>query len=189
MALLDNAVLVPNTGNYFTAPVGTEYPTSLTDPESEWVNIGHSSMEDILGISSEGGERTILGTLQNKQLRTTTSPRSETFTINLQQFDAESLKLYYGSNSVDVDGGKLIGVPTNPAPTERAFLAVLTDGVEHFAIYAPKASIFRGEDLDITDTESLASLPLAITPLGHGSNPWPYAVTPIGETVVDPGEG
>src|SRR5690606_3027773 len=64
MPLIDSAVLKVGAGNYFTAPVGTALPTDLKSPGSEWVNMGHTSLEDILAFESEGGEATVLGTLQ-----------------------------------------------------------------------------------------------------------------------------
>src|SRR5699024_3185197 len=106
--------------------------------------------------------------------------------INLQQFTADAIKLYYGSNAVEVDGGKFLGVPTNPVATEVAFLAVFFDGKTVFAIYAPKVSILRGDDPEIDDTENFATLPLEITPLNHEDNDWAYAVTPL---VASGGDG
>lgn len=179
MALIDNATLLVNAGNYFTAPVGTALPVDLTAPEVAWENVGHTSLDEVLSITSDGGDQTVIGTLQNKNLRVRIGPRSETISIPLEQFDEGALKLYYGSNSVSVSDGKLLGVPQSPSPTERAFLAVFIDGEKVFAIYAPKASIFRGSDMEISDTESLASLPLSVTPLVHGVNEWAYAVTPL----------
>ena len=179
MALIDNATLLVNAGNYFTAPVGTALPVDLTAPEVAWDNIGHTDLDEVLTITSDGGDQTVIGTLQNKNLRVCIGPRSETISVPLEQFDEGALKLYYGSNSVSVSEGKLLGVPQSPSPTERAFLAVFIDGEKVFAIYAPKASIFRGSDMEISDTESLAKLPLAVTPLVHGVNEWAYAVTPL----------
>lgn len=178
MALNDNATLVVGTGNYLTAPVGTALPADLLAITTPWDKIGHTSLEDIMSVESEGGEKTVLGTLQNKSLRTTYSPRTETFGLQLQQWDAPALKLYYGSNAVTNADGTL-GVPTNPIPSTLAFLAVFLDGANYFAFYAPKAELFRGDDVDLSDTESLASLPLAVTPLISGTNTWAYAVTPL----------
>lgn len=180
MPMIDNATLVVGAGNYLIADVGTALPADLTEPDVEWDEIGHTSLEDVFTASSEGGEQTVLGTLQNKNLRTSRTARSETFSIVLQQFDITGLQLYYGSNMVDVESdGSLMGVPTNPQPTTKAFLAVFLDGETVFGVYAPKAEIFRGDDVDITDTESLASLPLTVTPLQYDTNKWPYAVTPL----------
>lgn len=185
MAVNDAATLVIGAGNYFTAPVGTAIPLDLTAPGVEWENIGHTSLEDIFAISSEGGEATVIGTLQNKSLRTKYSARTETMAVVLQQFDEAGLKLYYGKNMVDVEGdGSLMGVPTEPVPTDCAFLAVFLDGETVFAFYAPKTEVYRGDDLSIADTESLAGLPLGVKPMQHATNTWTYAVTPL--AWVDP---
>jgi len=185
VALNDDATLIPDTGNYFTAEVGTAFPEDLTSIPSPWTPIGHTSLEDVLGFESEGGDSTVIATLQNKTLRTKRTPRTDSMNVTLQQFDREALKLYFGSNAVDVEDGKLIGVPQNPTPTTVAFLAVFYDGENAFAVYAPKAEIFRAEDIDITDTETLANLPLKVTPLITAGNEWAYAVTPMGALVEE----
>lgn len=180
MAVNDAATLVIGSGNYFTAPVDTPLPADLKVVATPWDNVGHTSLEDIFNIASEGGEATVIGTLQNKKLRTVYSDRTETMAVILQQFDKAGLKLFYGSNAPELPDGT-IGVPTNPKPTTCAFLAVFIDGDNVFAFYAPKVEIYRGDDLSFGDTESLAGLPLGITPMQSGSNDYTYAVTPLGE--------
>lgn len=178
MAVNDAGTLVVNTGNYFTAPTGTAMPIDLKAPDVAWENVGHTSLEDIFSLTSEGGEATILGTLQSKQLRTRYSARTESMALVLQQFDAPALKLYYGANAPTLADGSL-GVPSEPVPTIAAFLAVFVDGDNVFAFYAPKAEIYRGDDMALSDTESLAGLPLSIKPMVDGTNAWTYAVTPL----------
>lgn len=187
MAVNDNATLIINTGNYFTAPVGTALPVDLKAPATPWENVGHTSLSDIFSVTSEGGDSTVIGTLQNKALRTSYSTRSETMSIVLQQFDEAGLKLYYGSNATVGAGGE-IQVPTNPTPTLTAFLAVFIDGEHVFAFYAPKAEIYRSDDLSLSDTESLAGLPLGVKPMVNGTNTWTYAITPLG-AVAPPAGG
>jgi hypothetical protein len=183
VALNDNATLVIGSGNYLTAPVGTDLPNDLLVPTSPWSAVGHTSLEDILSISSEGGEATTIGTLQNKSLRTKYSARTETMTFTLQQFDIPGLKLYYGSNAPVLPNGT-VGVPTEPTPTTAAFLAVFVDGENHFAFYAPKAEIYRADDVSFGDTESLAGLPIGVKPMAFGSNTYTYAITPLGASVA-----
>lgn len=183
MAINDAATLVVGAGNYFIADPGTELPSDLSDPTEggtlAWEVIGHTSLEDIMSITSEGGEPTVIGTLQNKQLRTKYSPRTESFGIILQQWDEPALRLYFGQNMEELADGTL-GVPVEPVPTRKAFMAIFTDGDTRFAFYAPLAEIYRSEDVEISDTESLAGLPLSIKPLPYESNKWAYAVTPLG---------
>ncbi|QJD50662.1 major tail protein [Streptomyces phage Issmi] len=183
MALNDNATLVIGSGNYLTAPVGTAMPEDLLVPTSPWENVGHTSLEDIFSISSEGGEATVIGSLQNKSLRTKYSARTETMTFTLQQFDVAGLKLYYGSNAPILPDGS-VGVPTDPTPTVGSFLVVFVDGENHFAFYAPKAEIYRADDVSFGDTESLAGLPIGVKPMALGSNNWTYAITPLGASVA-----
>lgn len=185
MALNNDATLVIGAGNYFTAPYVAEsvaaLPSDLSSITSPWEAVGHTSLEEIFSITSEGGEATNIGTLQNRTLRTRYSDRVETISFTLQQFDEDGLKLYYGSNATIGSGGE-VRVPQSPTPTVCSFLAVFVDGTNYFGIYAPKAEIFRGDDLSAGDTESLAGLPLTVKPLNHGSNTWAYAVTPLGES-------
>ncbi|MFJ3775225.1 hypothetical protein ACIPX0_26365 [Streptomyces sp. NPDC090075] len=183
MALNDNATLVIGSGNYLTAPVGTDIPADLLVPTSPWSNVGHTSLEDIFSISSEGGEATVIGSLQNKSLRTKYSARTETMTFTLQQFDVPGLKLYYGSNAPILPDGS-VGVPSDPTPTVAAFLAIFVDGENVFAFYAPKAEIYRADDISFGDTESLAGLPIGVKPMANGTNEWTYAITPLGSTVA-----
>lgn len=178
MALNDAATLAVDSGNYFTAPTGTAIPANVKTVATPWENIGHTSLEDILAFESEGGEATVIGTLQNRSLRTRRSNRSETLRINLQQFDTPALKLYYGSNATVVNGA--VTAPAQPVPTTCAFLAVFLDGANAFGLYVPKCEILRGDDVELSDTEGLVSLPLGITPLQNGVNNWLYSITPLG---------
>jgi hypothetical protein len=187
VALNDNATLVIGSGNYLTAPTGTALPPDLLAPASPWDNVGHTSLEDIFSVASEGGEATVIGTLQNKSLRTKYSARTETLALTLQQFDARGLKLYYGANAPTLPNG-MIGVPADPQPTVCAFLAVFVDADNIFAFYAPKAEVYRADDLSLDDTESLAGLPLGVKPMILGANDWTYAVTPLGVVTPEPAE-
>ena len=169
MALDNTAVLKVGTGHFYTAPVGTALPADLRAPGAAWTEMGHTSMQDILSSASEGGETTTLGSLQAKTLRQSVAPRTESYNMNLLQFDKDSLKLYYGSNAVVTASGS-VQVPQDATPTEVAWLVVFYDGTTTAGIYAPKASIFRSDDLAISDTENLATLPLKVTPLTYLTN-------------------
>ena len=179
MAKYDNATLKIDSGNYFRAPVGTAAPVNLLAPDAAWENIGHTSLDSILSVSSEGGEATVLGTLQSKSLRTSYSARSETLKFTIQQWDSGSLKLYFGANMNQTADSRFYGVPDSPQPTQSAFLVVFIDGANVFAIYCPKAEIMRADDMELADTESLAGLPINVKPLVHNTNTWTWAITPI----------
>ena len=201
MAIKDGATLVINTGNYFMAEVGTAAPADLLQPGAEWENVGHTSLEDILALTSEGGEATTLGTLQAPQLRMAYSNRSETMRVVLQQFDGPSLKLFFGSNmKATAEDARFHGVPSKPNATKAAFMAIYIDGANVFALWAPSVEVLRGDDFEISDTESLVGLPLDIKPMfytpsgSQTANAWTWALTPIepapdatGATAGNPG--
>ena len=179
MARNDNATLVVGSGNYFTAPVDTVLPIDLLSVPVAWESVGNTSLDNIFSVASDGGDATTIGTLQNKSLRTKYSARTETFSIVLEQFDTAGLKLYYGSNAPTLLDGT-VGVPAEPVPTTAAFLAIFVDGTNVFAFYAPKAEIYRNDDMSIADTETLAGLPVGVKPMLSGTNAYAYAVTPLG---------
>lgn len=185
MALHDDATLNIGNGHLYLAPVGTVYPVDVAAPEVAWVEVGHTSADEVLTITSEGGETTILATLQAKTLRTTTSPKSTTYGVTLMQFDVDSLKLYYGANAVVEPAGLavgLLGIPDDPTPTSKAFLFVVFDGEVPFGWYSPKAEIIGGDDISLADSTALSGLPINITPLNYlGSTKKAY-VLPV-ETV------
>lgn len=164
MAYNDEAVVKIATAHFYLAPKGTAAPANPLKPGSEWEDVGHTTLDSILSMSSEGGEKTVLGSLQNRNLRTSYADKNTTFNFAIHQFDDKGLKLYLGSNAVTDASGR-IGPADTPAPTNSAWLVVVEDGDRYFDFYAPSADIIGSEDLSLDDTESLASLPLSVTPL------------------------
>ena len=178
MALNDQSVLKVGTGRFFTAPVGTPRPTDLLNVGPEWENMGHTSLDDILSSSSEGGEVTRFSSLQSRNFRQSTAGRTDSFGVNLLQFEEDALKLYYGSNTVIYENGD-IGIPEVAVAEERAWLFLFQDGNMVGGLYAPRASFGRAEDFNISSTEELSSLPIQVTPMSHGDNQGvPYRFIP-----------
>ena len=177
MALNNDAVLKVGTGDFYTGEVGAELPLDLLAPGLGFEHMGHSSIDDILNSASEGGEITTLPTLQNPNLRQSIAARTESYNINLHQFDDQALKLFFGANSeITIDGH--VRPAKNPVATECSWLFVFRDGDRVGGIYAPKVSIFRGDDFSISDTESLQRLNLRITPLIHDTNEYAFEFIP-----------
>lgn len=184
MALNDDATIVIDAGNFFTAPYNSSspeaLPADLLAPGGNWVKVGHTSVDSPFNLAREGGDESTLATLQNRTLRTKRTSLVRSLNFTLEQFDADSLKLYFGSNASTGGDGE-IQAPDAPTPTTCSFLAVFTDGDTTFALYAPKAEIYDADDIAPSDTESLAGLPLKVKFLAHGENNWSLAITPIGD--------
>lgn len=186
MATNDAATLKVGTAHFYTAPTGTVRPTTvatLKAPPVAWVEMGNTSLDNIVALTSEGGAVTTLGSLQNKSLRQTVEARVESFGIQLLEWSEASLSLYYGANSVIAADGA-VEIPSEPVPTEAAFLVVLHDGDRVAGFYAEKSSLFRSDDIAIADANSLAQLPIKVTALNHLGKP--SALTVIPPRDVDP---
>lgn len=171
---------------FYTAPVGTARPTTvalLKAPPVAWVAVGNTSLDNILNLTSEGGAVTTLGTLQNKSKRQSVEPRIESLGINLLDWTVDTLPLYYGGNAV-ITADDAVEIPSEPVPVEKAFLAVLEDGTNVAGFYCEKSSIFRGDDIAIADTNSLAALPIKVTALNAAGKT--SAMTAIPPRDVDP---
>lgn len=167
MTTNDAATLKVGIARFYFAPVGTARPTTvatLKAPPVAWEEVGNTSLENILTLTSEGGTVTTLSSLQNKSLRQNVEPRVEALGINLLEWTTDSLLAYYGGNAVITADGA-VEVPSEPVPLEKAFLAVLEDGENVGGFYAEKASSFRSDDVAIADTSSLAQLPIRVTAL------------------------
>jgi len=176
----DTATLKVGGARFYTAVAGTVRPTTvatLKAPPVAWTEVGNTSLENILALSSEGGAVTTLSSLQNKSLRQSVEARVESLGLNLLEWTEASLKLYYGANAVVAADGA-IEVPSEPVPTEKAFLAVLEDGENVGGFYASKSSIFRSDDIAIADTNSLAALPIKITALNEAGKTSALTVIP-----------
>lgn len=170
MALNDQAVLLPSTGYIYFAPVGTAAPTS-NEPSgtSQWENIGHTSREEGMAITREGGDRSVLGTWQAPSLRERQEPTSLALTFQLHQVTNSVLTYYFGGG--DTSQQDVFGVPSNgPSSVERAFYARLIDGTEEVGLYVPKVSLGAEDDVEV-DVEGLLAFPVRATVLSMtGSN-------------------
>jgi hypothetical protein len=180
LATNDSATLKVGTAHFYKAVTGTARPVTvatLKAPPVAWTELGNTSLDNIVSLTSEGGAVTTLGSLQNKSLRQTVESRVESFGINLLEWTADSLKLYYGANAVVAADGA-VEVPSDPVPTEGAFLVVLQDGDNVAGFYAEKASVFRSDDIAIADANSLAQLPIKVTALNNLGKPSALTVIP-----------
>jgi hypothetical protein len=186
LATNDNATLKVGNARFFTAVAGTPRPTTVADmknPPAPWVEIGNTSSENIVNLTSEGGAVTTLASLQNKSLRQSVEARIESLGLNLLEWTTDSLVMYYGANAV-ITEDDAVEVPSEPVPVEKAFLGILWDGEKVGGFYCEKASYFRSDDIAIADTNSLAALPIKVTALNAAGKD--SALTVITPRATDP---
>lgn len=184
MALNDNAVITAAVGYVFTATPGTAAPTpseldaldleTFSGLDPAWEQIGHTSREDLPEFGFDGGEYELKGTWQKKRLRQVQSGDvpADYVTLKLEQWDKDSLELYFGADVAATDG--VFGVDGRFVPLEKALLIVIVDGSVRIAFYAPKASITRDDSIELP-LDDFAALPVKATFLdmsGHRLYDW-----------------
>jgi len=167
MALNDSAVFIPGTGRIYVAPSATAVPANLVTPASPWAELGHTSRDNGLTITRDGGDSTVLGTWQNPSLRERRDPTTFAITMELQQIDNVALEMYFGEGDL-ADGS--FGVATVGDTTERALYVRIIDGAKEVGLYVPKVSIAADDDVSI-DVEGFLSLPIRATVLGVTGEP------------------
>lgn len=168
MALIDDAVVLPGTGFMYIAPAETAQPASLTAPASPWENLGHTSREDGLTITRDGGDSEVKGSWQNPSLRERRDPSTFAITAFLHQIDNNVLSMYFGDGDVSVAGE--FGVTSVTGTTEKALFVRIVDGTNEVGLYVPKVSIGADDDVEI-DVEEFLAWPVRATVLQvSGSN-------------------
>ena len=168
MALNDDAVLIPGTGQLWVAPAETVIPASLTAPATPWENLGHTSREDGLTITRDGGDTEPIGTWQNPTLRVTREPTSFAITAFLHQVDNDVLEMYFGPGDIAEEGQ--FGVTSSIAAIQRALYVRIIDGENEAGLYVPKVEISSEDDMEV-DVEGFLAFPVRMTVLQvTGSN-------------------
>lgn len=178
MALNDNAVITPATGYIFVAAVDTASPTPAQietfDPATGiagWVQLGHTSRDDLPVFGFDGGDSEVKGTWQNASFkRVTTEVAQDYITFNALQLDEQILSYYYGVTNpgstvgkFDVDNAATSGVDT-------ALLIVIVDGEATVGFHASKVTMGREDSIELA-VDEFAAVPLRASILKSGSNP------------------
>ncbi|WP_378733650.1 phage tail protein [Nocardia brasiliensis] len=133
-----------------------------------WSIVGHTSLENLPELAYEGGDTETKGTWQRKALREVEKEAiSDHMTVQIQQFDSSSLKLYYGKNNSTTAG--VFGVKGGSAPVnEKAILTIIVDGDVRLGHYVPRSNVRRDEAIKLSG-EDFATLPIRATFLQLGS--------------------
>jgi len=141
--------------------------TSVATPNG-WINVGHTSREDLPEFGFDGGKKQMRGSWQRKRLREVESgdPAEDSLKFTLEQWDRESLALYFGEDAADTPG--VFGVSGDFVPVEKSVLVILVDGDARVGFYAPKSQISRDASIKMP-LDNFAGLPVKATFLNYGT--------------------
>ena len=136
-----------------------------TVPASDgWVNLGHTSREDLPEFGFDGGDTETRGTWQNSALKEViTDVTVDYVTMNLHQFDDTNLELYYSqANHLSAAVGEFWVTDAPTATLEKKLLIVIVDGAAKIAFYARKASLRRDDAIGM-EVDNFAVMPVRAT--------------------------
>jgi hypothetical protein len=153
MGFNSNATTIPGKGTVLVADPDTAAPTNyLTlDPTAVplvgatgWSALGHTSRENNVSLSKDGGDVTTSGSWWEEILRSNRAVTNWTATINSIQIDSTTLGLAFGGGTLDTLAGSYdVGdiVPQNKA----LFILIVDTGGNRMALYIPNTSVAVGD--------------------------------------------
>lgn len=157
MALNAGATIIPGRGTVFVAAVDTAPPAAdaaalaTLDPLTPttytgWDCIGHTSRENTVAFTKDGGDSTNQGSWWDESLRTNYDPTSWGFTVNSLQVDALTMQLAFGGGTHDGTAGTY-DVKAITA-VSRAVFILAVDSTARLGLWAPNASVTVGDAPD-----------------------------------------
>jgi hypothetical protein len=168
VAFLDGADRTFTATGTFTG--GTSPAVAATKPTTAngWINVGHTSRDDMPEFGFDGGDTEIKGTWQKKRLREvqTGDPLADSVGIHLSQWDRNTLRLYFGADTAATAG--IYGVSGDFKAVEVAILILIIDDDVRLGFYASKASVKRDDSIGLP-VDDLSSLPIKATFLNLGA--------------------
>lgn len=154
MALDSNALILPGRGTVFVGDPDTTPPTATALaainpllPPAGWECIGHTSRENTVGLSKDGGDATQLGSWWDEAIDTSYDPVNWSITVNSLQVDALTLGLAFGGGTLDDVAGFYDF--DNAEAQERAMLVLMVGGTKRMGVYLPKTSITLGDGPEV----------------------------------------
>lgn len=163
-------LVIPGHGTVFHAPVNTLPPTNPlsafnltanTVPNNEttpvtWKNLGHTSKQNTIAFTKEGGERESLDTFLADAVRTSTSSTSWGLNAAALQFDEDTLDIAFAGEFDPATGGYTVA---SPKPVQVALFLYFQDSTGSIGFWLPNTEISLGEAPSV-DTAQFLELPL-----------------------------
>lgn len=159
------ALFIPGLATVFSAPANTAMPAGgLSDfvldsaGPTGWDNIGHTSKDDMVNFSKDGGDKTSLDTALAAGVRTVYSSESWTLNVAALQADQGTLDLAFNGD-FDTDDGYI--VPASNVGSAAALFLLMQDGTAQLGFYIPNTSVKLGDAVKIDDPATFIEFPLA----------------------------
>lgn len=165
-----NNVIIPGRGAIFTAAVGATPPDyHILDPYNTpdaWDSIGHTSVENNVSLSKDGGEATQFDSWWEAAIAIQRSPLNWSLTVGALELRQSNLDLAFSGELETTSATGSYIVPSDIKAVDRAVFVLAVQGDKRMGLYLPAVSITLG-DAPSFDREALFELPLAGSILSH----------------------
>lgn len=164
MGLNAGSVIIPGKGTVFVGPPNAApLDKAALDPATPstylgWECLGHTSRDNAVSLSKEGGDATNLGSWWDPNLVSNRDAVSWGFTVNSLQVDSTTLLLAFPNGRITTGG--LFVVPSDGGAVERSIYILCIDGSKRMGIHSPRSSISLGEAPSIA-TDSFFEIQLS----------------------------
>lgn len=179
MSVDKTKLVIPGHGTVFKAPKGTKPPTdpmtafSLTAENvasasggAKWINLGHTSKQNTIAFTKEGGDKESLDSFLADGVRTSTSSTQWGVNVAALQIDPTTLDLaFQGAFDPDTGGYTVAG----SSSTEVALFLFFQDTTGSLGFWIPNVDTSIG-DAPSVDTANFFELPLAGSILSADAN-------------------
>lgn len=173
MSVDATTLVIPGHGTVFHAPANTMPPaTPLTafnlqaDGPTPWKNLGHTSKQNTIAFTKEGGEKESIDTFLADAVRTTTSSVTWGVTVAALQIDGPTLDLAFNGDFDEDTGGYTVATP---APLSAALFLYFQDSTGSIGFWIPNTEVSLGEAPSV-DTAQFFELPLSVSILSAGNS-------------------
>lgn len=150
MSAIDSSLIVPGSGTVFYGQSDAQLPaTPLTafaldaTAPSGWKDLGHTSKENTISFSKDGGDTTQLDTWYRNAVRVVYGSNTWTMTVNALQMDKQTLDLAF-SGELDGTNARYI-VPASSDATPGQLVVLFKDTTDSMLFHLPNVQISLGE--------------------------------------------
>ena len=168
MAADASKLIIPGHGTVFYAEPGTKPPANpvgsggfnlQTDGPAPWKNLGHTSKQNTIAFTKEGGDRTSIDTFLADAVRTTQDSTTWGVTVAALQFDEANLRFAF-NGEVDADtGGYTVATAS---PVQASLFLYFQDTTGALGFWLPNTEISLG-DAPSVDTTQFFEMPLNVS--------------------------
>lgn len=166
-------VIIPGRGAIFTAAPGATPPDYHTltplNPPVAWSSLGHTSVENNVALSKDGGEATFYDSWWEAAIAVTKSPTNWSVTVGALELSKNTFDLAFSGEleEATATGGYL--VPSDITSVNKALFILALQGEKRMGLYLPSVSVSLG-DAPSFDREALFEIPLSASILSYNGN-------------------